>query len=212
MRSLHHTGAATAEADDAVQISAAKAAIAATQKKNELTARSMLATRFEMEHKAREGKAREASLALEAKKEAEKREQALAQEAKARAEAVALEDAARKAAEKAAADANVSASKKKQELTARSLLADRFAREEKVRAAERERLATIAAKQGNIDAMRTWPKSAEEEAALAAKYAAMDLEEKCFNVLLDLGMIKLHPDEEGTPEFDGSGPEDYVYE
>jgi cold shock CspA family protein len=41
---------------------------------------------------------------------------------------------------------------------------------------------------------RQQPKSAEEEAALASKYGAMDLEERAFAILVDLGMIDLNPD------------------
>jgi len=33
------------------------------------------------------------------------------------------------------------------------------------------------------------PKSAEEEAALAAKYAPLDVDERCFQILMDLGMF-----------------------
>ena len=43
---------------------------------------------------------------------------------------------------------------------------------------------------------RQQPKSAEEEAALASKYGVMDLEERAFNILADLGIIELHPDPE----------------
>lgn len=43
-----------------------------------------------------------------------------------------------------------------------------------------------------IEEARRQPKSPEEEAALQAKYGQMDLEEKAFNILVDLGMIDLH--------------------
>ena len=41
---------------------------------------------------------------------------------------------------------------------------------------------------------RQQPKSADEEAALAAKYAALELGERAFQILVDLQMIELNDD------------------
>jgi len=54
---------------------------------------------------------------------------------------------------------------------------------------------------------RQQPKSAEEEAALASKYGAMDLEERAFSILADLGMIELNPDPD-DPNRDTSKDDD----
>lgn len=54
---------------------------------------------------------------------------------------------------------------------------------------------------------RKQPKSAEEEAALASKYGAMDLEERAFTILADLGMIELNPDP-SDPDRDTSKDDD----
>ena len=42
----------------------------------------------------------------------------------------------------------------------------------------------------------TVPKSLEEERRLQEKYGNMDLEERAFNILVDLGMVDLHSDPE----------------
>ena len=42
---------------------------------------------------------------------------------------------------------------------------------------------------------RQQPKSTEEECILQQKYASIvDLEERAFNILVDLGMVDLNPD------------------
>jgi len=44
---------------------------------------------------------------------------------------------------------------------------------------------------------RQQPKSTEEESILQQKYASIqDLEERAFNILVDLGMVDLNPDPE----------------
>jgi trigger factor len=47
------------------------------------------------------------------------------------------------------------------------------------------------------------PKSEAEKKALSERYASMDLEERAFNILLDLGMIELTPDPD-SPDYDHS--------
>ena len=53
-----------------------------------------------------------------------------------------------------------------------------------------------------IEETRKQPKTPEEEAALQAKYGQMDLEEKAFNILVDLGMIDLHDEPTDLSEDD----------
>ena len=47
---------------------------------------------------------------------------------------------------------------------------------------------------------RQQPKSNEEEQELQEKYGSMDLEERAFNILVDLGMVDLHSDPDGEGE------------
>lgn len=156
---------------------------------------------------AAEAKAKaEAAEAARLAKEAEEKrlaEEAAAAEAKAKAEAEAAE-AARLAEEAAAAKAKAEAEAA-----------------EAARLAEEKRLAEEAAAAEALDAearelgypsvavmkARQQPKSAEEEAALASKYGAMDLEERAFSILTDLGMIDLNPDPE-DPNRDTSKDDD----
>lgn len=156
---------------------------------------------------AAEAKAKaEAAEAARLAKEAEEKrlaEEAAAAEAKAKAEAEAAE-AARLAEEAAAAKAKAEAEAA-----------------EAARLAEEKRLAEEAAAAEAVDAearelgypsvavmkARQQPKSAEEEAALASKYGAMDLEERAFSILTDLGMIDLNPDPE-DPNRDTSKDDD----
>ena len=164
--------------------------------------RGLLQARFAMEARTREIVA----AALAAKEAME----AAALAAKEVEEANALAAKEVEEANALAAAVCIAASKKKSELTARSLLAVRFEMEEKVRIAtrarEEERLAAIEAMKDDIEAIRAQPKSPEVEAALQAKYGAMELGERAFNILLDLGYITTSP-EPGSPEFDG---EDFV--
>merc|ERR1712127_851186 len=48
---------------------------------------------------------------------------------------------------------------------------------------------------------RKQPKSPEEEKKLAERYGSMPLEERAFNILLDLGMVELTPDPD-DPSYD----------
>jgi len=119
-------------------------------------------------HKAK-AEAEAAEAARLAKEAEEKRlaEEAAAKEAKAKAEAA---EAARLAEEKRLADE--AAAKEAEEAEARELGYPSVA----------------------VMKARQQPKSAEEEDALANKYGAMDLEERAFSILADLGMIELNPD------------------
>ena len=103
-----------------------------------------------------------------------------AAEAKAKAEAAAA--AAEAKAEAEAAEAARLAEEKR--------LAEEAAAKEAAEAAARE----LGYPSVAVMIARQQPKSAEEEAALASKYGAMDLEERAFAILVDLGMIDLNPD------------------
>merc|ERR1712129_150703 len=94
--------------------------------------------------------------------------------------------AAKLAAEKA--EAERIANEKAAKLAAEKAEAERIANE-KVTAEER------------IKKAREQPKSVEEEKELATRYSRMDLEERAFNILLDLGMIEINPDPD-DPDYD----------
>ena len=49
-------------------------------------------------------------------------------------------------------------------------------------------------------------KRKEQERMLAKKYAAMGLEERHFNILVDLGMVEIHPDEYADADDDNIDP------
>lgn len=51
------------------------------------------------------------------------------------------------------------------------------------------------------------PKAPDEEKELAERYGDMSLEERAFNILLDLGMIESSPDPD-DPSYDSSGDDD----
>jgi len=177
---------------------------------------------------AAEAKAKaEAAEAARLAKEAEEKrlaEEAAAAEAKAKAEAEAAE-AARLAEEAAAAKAKAEAEAAEAARLAEEAAAAKAKAEaeaaEAARLAEEKRLAEEAAAAEALEAearelgypsvavmkARQQPKSAEEEAALASKYGAMDLEERAFSILTDLGMIDLNPDPE-DPNRDRSKDDD----
>jgi len=50
----------------------------------------------------------------------------------------------------------------------------------------------------DIERARQQPKSPDEEQRLKEKYGSMDLEERAFNILVDLGMVDLHSDPDET--------------
>ena len=130
-----------------------------------------------------------------AKAEAEKKAEAEAEAAaKAKAEAAAKAKAEAEAAAKAKAEA---------EAAEAARLAEEAAAIEAAEAEARELgYPSVAVMQA-----RKQPKSAEEEASLASKYGAMDLEERAFTILADLGMIELNPDPE-DPNRDTSKDDD----
>lgn len=55
------------------------------------------------------------------------------------------------------------------------------------------------------------PRNQKEEQRLSDKYASMDLEERAFNILLDLGMISQSPDPT-DPDYDRSSDDDFAPE
>jgi len=61
---------------------------------------------------------------------------------------------------------------------------------------------TVNGKVVDVEKARQQPKSMEEEQKLQEKYGDMDLEERAFNILVDLGMVNLHADPDSTLEWD----------
>merc|ERR1711966_208634 len=110
------------------------------------------------------------------------------------AEEAAEEAAAAKRLAEEAAAAKAAA----EEAAAKEAEERRLAEEEAARIAEKEAEEAKAKELGypSVEVMkaRQQPKSTEEEASLAGKYGAMELGERAFAILADLGMIDLHPD------------------
>ncbi len=77
-------------------------------------------------------------------------------------------------------------------------MANRLEREAAIRAEIQAKLEAQAAKEAALAEARKQPKAPEVEEALAAKYGAMDLETRAFNILVDLGMVDLSPEPEET--------------
>jgi trigger factor len=71
--------------------------------------------------------------------------------------------------------------------------------------------ATTAAQthEAEVAEAREQPTSAEEEKKLQERYASMDLEERAFNILVDLGSVELTPDPE-SPTYDNSEDSEFV--
>eukprot|EP00585_Thalassiosira_rotula_P023978 CAMPEP_0196255490 /NCGR_PEP_ID=MMETSP0913-20130531/55348_1 /TAXON_ID=49265 /ORGANISM="Thalassiosira rotula, Strain GSO102" /LENGTH=382 /DNA_ID=CAMNT_0041542957 /DNA_START=28 /DNA_END=1176 /DNA_ORIENTATION=+ len=147
-------------------------------------------------------KYQDAIAAEKAAVEAAAAEKAAAAEAKAAEEKAAAEAAAaaeaKAAEEKAAAEAAAAAAKAAEEKAAAEAAAAKAKAEAEAAAAAAEAEEAAAKELGFPSAAvmkaRLQPKSPEEEAALAAKYGAMELGEKAFTILTDLGMIDLNPD------------------
>mmetsp|Transcript_14761 Transcript_14761/g.27763 ORF Transcript_14761/g.27763 Transcript_14761/m.27763 type:complete len:695 (+) Transcript_14761:152-2236(+) len=82
---------------------------------------------------------------------------------------------------------------------------------------EEERLAAEAEEKKKNDRVamiaeaRRQPKSPEEDKVIAERYAAMDIDERAFQILLDLGMIELTPDPD-SPDYDPSEDENLAPE
>lgn len=158
----------------------------------------------EAEEKRLAGEAAVAAVAKAAAEEAaakEAEEKRLAEEAAAAAaaaKAAAEEAAAKEAEEKRLAEEAAAAKAAAEEAAAKKAEEKRLAEEEAARIAEMETEEAMAKELGypslEIMKARQQPKSTEEEAALAGKYGAMELGERAFAILADLGMIDLHPD------------------
>lgn len=130
------------------------------------------------------------------------------------AEAVAAAEA-----KEAAAKAEAEAARVAKEAEEKRLAEEAAAKEAAAKAAEEARLAKEAEQAQDAKARelgypsaavmkaRSQPKSPEDEAALAARYGAMDLEERAFSILADLGMIELHLDPD-DPSRDTSHDDD----
>jgi cold shock CspA family protein len=146
-------------------------------------------------HKAASAEAAAAAEAARLAKEAE--EKRLAEEA---------------AAREAAAKAEAEAARLAKEAEEKRLAEEAKAAEEARLAKEAEQAQDAKARElgypsAAVMKARSQPKSPEDEAALAARYGAMDLEERAFSILADLGMIELHLDPD-DPSRDTSHDDD----
>ena len=146
-------------------------------------------------HKAASAEAAAAAEAARLAKEAE--EKRLAEEA---------------AAREAAAKAEAEAARLAKEAEEKRLAEEAKAAEEARLAKEAEEAEDAKARElgypsAAVMKARSQPKSPEDEAALAARYGAMDLEERAFSILADLGMIELHLDPD-DPDRDTSHDDD----
>jgi len=169
-----------------------EAAARASKVRQDAISRALLGAQLEYTAKARLADAkRKSQLAMEA----EALKEAAARASKVRQDAISR--ALLGAQLEYTAKARLADAKRKSDL-----LEAQLAMEEEARILESERLAAIEAKKGDFEAMRVQPKSHDEEAALQAKYGAMEVGERAFNILLDLGYITLSP-EPGDADFDG---------
>jgi hypothetical protein len=147
-----------------------------------------------------EKKAVEASKIAAEKKAAEEEVARIAAEKKATKEAqiaaekkAAGEEAARIAAEKKAAEgeaARVMEMKREVEAKQRGILSDKLGRDAKVYAEHKAKEETIAARGAAIADARRPHKSKDEEAALQNKYAQMDVKDRAYAILVDLGLVE----------------------
>jgi hypothetical protein len=88
----------------------------------------------------------------------------------------------------------------KKEIHQRSLLQTRLQMEQKIRAQKAQESNKA---HDRIAMARKQPKSPEEESLLAERYASMDMKDRAFNILLDLGMITPSNDPD-DPDYDKS--------
>lgn len=167
--------------------------------------------KFQLEQKAKDDAAAKVAEEKAAKEAEEKRlagEAAVAAVAKAAAE----EAAAKEAEEKRIAEEAAAAKAAAEEAAAKEAEEKRLAEIEAARVAEKEAEEAKAKELGypSVEIMkaRQQPKSPEEEAALASKYGAMELGERAFAILVDLGMIDLHPDPDDTSRDTSKDDED----
>lgn len=75
--------------------------------------------------------------------------------------------------------------------------------------AEREALAARLAEMQELQKKRQQPTDPKEKEALSQRYAEMNSEERAYNILLDLGLIELHPDPE-SDSYDSSNDNDFA--
>mmetsp|Transcript_30338 Transcript_30338/g.54946 ORF Transcript_30338/g.54946 Transcript_30338/m.54946 type:complete len:499 (-) Transcript_30338:137-1633(-) len=63
----------------------------------------------------------------------------------------------------------------------------------------------------DIEQVRQQPKPSEEEQKLKEKYGSMDLEERAFNILVDLGMVDLHSDPDASLDWEENDDESNAF-
>ena len=158
---------------------------------------------------------------LDAKIERLREKELLAREAaeKARIEQIAQEEEARKRKEATAAEmaqvareeAKRKAAEEKAERERISLEKERLRLEQVEHLQVLEEMKTEGGDENrrirDIERARKQPKSLEEELLLKEKYGAMGLEDRAFNILVDLGMVDLHSDP-GSLEWEDSDDDD----
>lgn len=143
---------------------------------------------------------------------AEKHKAASAEAARLAKEAEEKRLAEEAAAKEAAAKAEAEAARLAKEAEEKRVAEEAKAAEEARLAKEAEQAQDAKARElgypsAAVMKARSQPKSPEDEAALAARYGAMDLEERAFSILADLGMIELHLDPD-DPDRDTSHDDD----
>lgn len=91
----------------------------------------------------------------------------------------------------------------------RALLAARLEREERARASIRELQAQIEDADKAAEEAPKQSKPEEQEKQLSAKYGPMDIEERAFAILVDLGMVATSPDPDAA-NYDSSRDDEFV--
>lgn len=208
-------GAATANGANAaakyqaeVGQSTAKDNVSLRAKKAEATARSLLEARLLREVKRRETERMELLDILHHQKEARKPKRTKKEETteeKARRTRMG-EETAQKLLERSLVVETKAREMREHE--ARRTAEECFHREKQLRAAFKEREVNQRNREAVTNEAGRQPKQNLEEKVISGRYEDMDLEEKAFNILNELGMIEITPDPD-DPGYDAS--EDHAY-
>ncbi len=92
----------------------------------------------------------------------------------------------------------------------RALLSHRLQREERARAAIREKQEQMEAEERAIAEARQQPKPEEVEKDISSRYGAIDdLGERSFAILVDLGLVNVSPDPKAS-DYDASQDDEFV--
>lgn len=74
---------------------------------------------------------------------------------------------------------------------------------------ERKALEAKLAEMEELQKKRQQPTLPAEQEALSKRYGEMNSEERAYNILLDLGLIELHPDPE-SDDYDHSNDDEFA--